>query len=62
MGINRVVFGNSALLDLSTVTLSQASDLMSGVTALDKTGTLLTGTGGGGQARGRRYQQAMNIL
>lgn len=34
--------------DVSVSTLTQASDLMSGVTAYSSTGTLLTGTGSGG--------------
>lgn len=33
--------------DVSNSTLTQASDLMEGVTAYDNTGTLLTGTGTG---------------
>lgn len=44
MPINKVVFGNSTLLDLSTKTLSSASQLESGVTAYDRAGNVITGT------------------
>ena len=48
MAINKVVYGSTTLIDLTDSTLSDPSDLMSGVTAYDRTGTLLTGTGTGG--------------
>lgn len=48
MAINKVVYGSTTLIDLTDSTLSDPSDLMMGVTAYDRTGTLLTGTGTGG--------------
>ena len=48
MAINKVVYGSTTLIDLTDSTLSDPSDLMSGVTAYDRTGTLLTGTGQSG--------------
>ena len=50
MPINKVVYGSTTLLDLTDSTLSSADQLMQGVTAYDRTGTKLTGTGtsGGG--------------
>lgn len=48
MAINKVVYGSTTLIDLTDSTLSDPSDLMMGVTAYDRTGTLLTGTGSGG--------------
>ena len=50
MAINKVVYGSTTLIDLTDSTLSDPSDLMMGVTAYDRTGTLLTGTGTGGTA------------
>lgn len=50
MGINKVIFGNTPLVDLSGITLSQASELANGITAIDRTGTLLTGTASGGSS------------
>ena len=46
--INKVVFGNQTLIDLSTTTLSQASQLANGVTAYDRAGNVITGTASGG--------------
>ena len=43
--INKVVYGNTTLIDLSTTTLSQTSQLGSGVTAYARDGSVLTGTG-----------------
>lgn len=48
--INKVVFGNQTLIDLSTTTLSQASQLANGVTAYDRAGNVITGTASGGGA------------
>lgn len=48
--INKVVFGNTTLIDLTDSTLNDPSQLASGVTAYDRTGTKITGTGSGGGA------------
>ena len=56
MAINKVVYGSTPLIDLTDSTLSDPSDLMSGVTAYDRTGTLLTGTGTGGGQGGNVWQ------
>ena len=48
MAINKVVYGSTTLIDLTDSTLSDPSDLRSGVTAYDRSGVLLTGTGSGG--------------
>lgn len=48
--INKVVFGNTTLIDLTDSTLSSADQLASGVTAYDRSGTKLTGTGSAGGA------------
>lgn len=42
--INKVVYGNQTLIDLTTDTLSSTSQLMSGVTAHDRTGATITGS------------------
>lgn len=43
MAINKVVYGNRTLIDLTGVTVT-ADKLLEGYTALDKSGTLITGT------------------
>lgn len=47
MGINKVQYGNTVLIDLTEDTVT-ASVLMEGYTAHDRTGALITGTGTGG--------------
>lgn len=47
MGINKVQYGNTVLIDLTNTTVS-ADKLMQGYTAIDRTGTLITGTATGG--------------
>lgn len=42
--INKVVFGNQTLIDLTTDTLTSTSQLAYGVTAHDRTGAVITGT------------------
>ena len=48
--VNKVVFGNQTLIDLTNSTLSSADQLAQGVTAYDRGGNLLTGTASGGTA------------
>ena len=43
MAINKVVFGNQTLIDISDATVT-ADKLLSGIVAYDKTGTKITGT------------------
>ena len=43
MAINKIVFGNQVLIDLTSDTV-EASKLAEGVTAHDRTGTVITGT------------------
>lgn len=42
--INKVVFGSQTLIDLTSDTLSSTNQLVSGVTAHDRTGAIITGT------------------
>ena len=42
--INKVVFGNDTLIDLTSDTLTSASQLQSGITAHDRSGAVITGT------------------
>lgn len=51
MGINKVQYGNTVLIDLTDSTVT-ASVLMEGYTAYDRTGTLITGIGTGGGVDG----------
>ena len=43
MGINKVQYGNQTLIDLTNDTVT-ASTLLEGITAHDRSGTLITGT------------------
>ena len=43
MGINKVQYGNTTLIDLTSDTVT-ADKLMQGYTAHDRTGALITGT------------------
>lgn len=45
MAINKVIYGGTTLIDLSGDSLASANQLMQGVTAHDRTGALITGTG-----------------
>lgn len=47
MGINKVQYGNTVLIDLTSDTVTAAM-LMQGYTAHDRTGALITGTATGG--------------
>lgn len=44
MPINKVVYGDTTVIDLTDSTLSDASQLLSGVTAYDRSGAKITGT------------------
>lgn len=44
MAINKVIYGGNTLLDLTTDTLTTASQLVSGIKAHDRSGTVITGT------------------
>ena len=46
--VNKVIYGNQTLIDLTNSTLSSAGQLAQGVTAYDRGGNLLTGTASGG--------------
>ena len=47
MGINKVQYGNTVLIDLTSDTVT-ADKLMQGYTAHDRTGAFITGTAIGG--------------
>ena len=44
MAINKVVYGDTPLIDLTQTTLLNGDELVSGVTALNRSGELITGT------------------
>ena len=44
MPINKVIYGNTTLIDLTQSTLDDASQILAGTTAYDRGGNLLTGT------------------
>ena len=44
MATNKVVYGNTTLIDLTDSTLQSSDELVSGVTAYDRSGVKLTGT------------------
>lgn len=58
MGINKVQYGNTVLIDLTEDTVS-ASVLMEGYTAHDRTGTLITGTSTGGGVDGNNLEYGL---
>lgn len=53
MATNKVVYNGATLIDLSTDTLTDASQLASGIKAHTRSGVVITGTnsGGGGSAK-----------
>lgn len=56
MGINKVQYGNTTLIDLTSDTVT-ADKLMQGYTAHDRTGAIITGTAtGGGSGDGYVWQ------
>lgn len=44
MPVNKVVFGNTTILDLTQSTLDSSNKILSGVTAYDRSGNLLIGS------------------
>lgn len=44
MAINKVVYGNQTLIDLTDSTLTSSDELVEGVTAYDRSGNRITGT------------------
>lgn len=48
MAINKVVYGNTTVIDLSTDTVSSAADIVSGKVGHLRDGTQVTGTASGG--------------
>ena len=62
MGINKVQYGNTTLIDLTSDTVT-ADKLMQGYTAHDRSGTLITGTAtGGGGSGGNVWQDAQGYV
>ena len=55
MGINKVQYGNTTLIDLTSDTVT-ADKLMQGYTAHDRTGAVITGTATGGGSGGNVWQ------
>ena len=44
MPVNKVIYGDTTLIDLTQSSLSNSDELVSGVTAFDRSGNMLTGT------------------
>lgn len=62
MGINKVQYGNTTLIDLTSDTVT-ADKLMQGYTAHDRTGAIITGTAtGGGSGDGYVWQDAQGYV
>lgn len=61
MGINKVQYGNTTLIDLTSDTVT-ADKLMQGYTAHDRTGALITGTATGGGSGGNVWQDAQGYV
>lgn len=63
MAVNKVIYDDRVLIDLSGDTLNSANSLLSGVTAHTKSGTKITGTNGGYTAGfGEGYARATDIV
>lgn len=61
MGINKIQYGNTTLIDLTSDTVT-AEQLMQGYTAHDRTGALITGTATGGGSGGNVWQDAQGYV
>lgn len=61
MGINKVQYGNTTLIDLTNDTVT-ADKLMQGYTAHDRSGALIIGTATGGAEQGNVWQDANGYL
>lgn len=61
MGINKVQYGNTTLIDLTADTVT-ADKLMQGYTAHDRSGALITGTATGGSGDGYVWQDAQGYV
>lgn len=61
MAINKIQYGNSVLIDLTSDTIT-ADKLMQGYTAHDRTGALITGTATGGSGSGAVWQDAQGYV
>lgn len=61
MGINKVQYGNTTLIDLTADTVT-ADKLMQGYTAHDRTGAVITGTATGGSGSGAVWQDAQGYV
>ena len=61
MGINKVQYGNTTLIDLTSDTVT-ADKLMQGYTAHDRTGQIITGTATGGGSGGNVWQDAQGYV
>ena len=63
MSINKVIFGDTTLIDLTQSTLSSASQIINGTTAYDRAGNLLTGTAtAGNEWTSGIYKDAQNYI
>lgn len=62
MPINKVVYGNTTVIDLTDSTLAQANQLVNGVTAYDRSGTKITGTYEGSEWTSGIYMDEDNYI
>ena len=61
MGINKVQYGNTVLIDLTDATAT-ADKILQGYTAYDRTGALITGTATGGGGSVTQDQDGFIVL
>ena len=60
MAVNKVVYGDRVLIDTSTVTVT-ADKLAAGYTALDASGTLITGIAEVDGVQGKKYTKTLTV-
>ena len=61
MGINKVQYGNTTLIDLTNDTVT-ADKLLQGYTAHDRSGALIIGTATGGGVDGDNIEYGLSVI
>ena len=62
MAINKVVYGNQTLIDLTTDTVASSDDILAGKVGHLRDGTVVTGTASGGDQHGTIWQDGQGYV
>lgn len=62
MAINKVVYGNQTLIDLTTDTVTSSDDILAGKVGHLRDGTVVTGTASGGDQHGTIWQDGQGYV